>query len=161
MRGRLERAGTENFAPHNGEYQGRQGQPRRVAPPLRAVSLLQTIKLGLAQPAKPWGLQNPVVTRAAEDYRTRTGSLPLSAPFCPRVFLLSPDQSKRWLVGAVGIEPTTFGLKGRCSTTELRPSSGSNDSSLCGESPQHACSRGLPGRIGRSSQSRVVSDKSK
>jgi hypothetical protein len=25
------------------------------------------------------------------------------------------------LVGAVGIEPTTFGLKGRCSTTELRP----------------------------------------
>jgi hypothetical protein len=27
----------------------------------------------------------------------------------------------RNLVGAVGIEPTTFGLKGRCSTTELRP----------------------------------------
>jgi hypothetical protein len=27
----------------------------------------------------------------------------------------------RGLVGAVGIEPTTFGLKGRCSTTELRP----------------------------------------
>jgi hypothetical protein len=27
----------------------------------------------------------------------------------------------RKLVGAVGIEPTTFGLKGRCSTTELRP----------------------------------------
>jgi hypothetical protein len=25
------------------------------------------------------------------------------------------------MVGAVGIEPTTFGLKGRCSTTELRP----------------------------------------
>jgi hypothetical protein len=25
------------------------------------------------------------------------------------------------LVGAVGIEPTTFGLKGHCSTTELRP----------------------------------------
>jgi hypothetical protein len=25
------------------------------------------------------------------------------------------------LVGAVGIGPTTFGLKGRCSTTELRP----------------------------------------
>jgi hypothetical protein len=25
------------------------------------------------------------------------------------------------LVGAVGIEPTTNGLKGRCSTTELRP----------------------------------------
>lgn len=28
---------------------------------------------------------------------------------------------KKMLVGAVGIEPTTFGLKGRCSTTELRP----------------------------------------
>jgi hypothetical protein len=28
---------------------------------------------------------------------------------------------KEMLVGAVGIEPTTFGLKGRCSTTELRP----------------------------------------
>jgi hypothetical protein len=25
------------------------------------------------------------------------------------------------LVGAVGIEPTTNGLKGRCSTAELRP----------------------------------------
>ena len=31
------------------------------------------------------------------------------------------DQNIRDLVGAVGIEPTTFGLKGRCSTTELRP----------------------------------------
>jgi hypothetical protein len=30
-------------------------------------------------------------------------------------------RSKKLLVGAVGIEPTTFGLKGRCSTTELRP----------------------------------------
>jgi hypothetical protein len=30
-------------------------------------------------------------------------------------------RSKKSLVGAVGIEPTTFGLKGRCSTTELRP----------------------------------------
>jgi hypothetical protein len=30
-------------------------------------------------------------------------------------------ESLRNLVGAVGIEPTTFGLKGRCSTTELRP----------------------------------------
>src|SRR6266436_1206459 len=28
---------------------------------------------------------------------------------------------RKFLVGAVGIEPTTFGLKGRCSTTELRP----------------------------------------
>jgi hypothetical protein len=30
-------------------------------------------------------------------------------------------RSKKMMVGAVGIEPTTFGLKGRCSTTELRP----------------------------------------
>ncbi len=30
-------------------------------------------------------------------------------------------ESSGLLVGAVGIEPTTFGLKGRCSTTELRP----------------------------------------
>jgi hypothetical protein len=28
----------------------------------------------------------------------------LSAPFCPLANLLSPDQSGRWLVGAVGIE---------------------------------------------------------
>ncbi len=32
---------------------------------------------------------------------------------------ISPDRG--YVVGAVGIEPTTFGLKGRCSTTELRP----------------------------------------
>src|SRR5712692_7657546 len=32
-----------------------------------------------------------------------------------------PLLAKEMLVGAVGIEPTTFGLKGRCSTTELRP----------------------------------------
>ena len=32
-----------------------------------------------------------------------------------------PTDSTGLLVGAVGIEPTTFGLKGRCSTTELRP----------------------------------------
>src|SRR5438445_965358 len=51
----------------------------------------------------------------------RTGSSGLFAPFCPLVFLLSPHQSGRWLVGAVGVEPTTNGLKGRCSATELRP----------------------------------------
>ena len=28
---------------------------------------------------------------------------------------------KEMLVGAVGVEPTTNGLKGRCSATELRP----------------------------------------
>src|SRR5215472_5346518 len=33
----------------------------------------------------------------------------------------SPLFARKTLVGAVGIEPTTFGLKGRCSTTELRP----------------------------------------
>src|SRR5262249_4059743 len=32
-----------------------------------------------------------------------------------------PTDSTGLMVGAVGIEPTTFGLKGRCSTTELRP----------------------------------------
>ena len=32
----------------------------------------------------------------------------LSAPFCPLVNLLSPDQSGRWLVGAVGIEFTVL-----------------------------------------------------
>src|SRR6266850_5184032 len=39
-----------------------------------------------------------------------------------------PQKNER-LVGAVGIEPTTFGLKGRCSTTELRPC-GSNHLTL-------------------------------
>src|SRR5215831_12159309 len=44
-------------------------------------------------------------------------------PNCP---LIAPEdfylvEEKEVLVGAVGIEPTTFGLKGRCSTTELRP----------------------------------------
>ena len=66
------------------------------------------------------GMARPVVTRAAEK-KNGTGSSALSAPFCPRVFLLSAHPSERWMVGAVGIEPTTFGLKGRCSTTELRP----------------------------------------
>ena len=36
----------------------------------------------------------------------RTGSLALSAPFCPRVFLLSVHPSGKWMVGAVGIERT-------------------------------------------------------
>jgi len=38
----------------------------------------------------------------------RTGSSGLSAPFCPLAFLLSPDQSEGWLVGAVGIETTSL-----------------------------------------------------
>jgi hypothetical protein len=37
------------------------------------------------------------------------------------MFLQSACRPEGKLVGAVGIEPTTFGLKGRCSTTELRP----------------------------------------
>src|SRR5712671_3507999 len=41
----------------------------------------------------------------------RTGSSGLSAPFCPLAFLLSAYQSEGWLVGAVGIEPTTLGLQ--------------------------------------------------
>jgi hypothetical protein len=45
----------------------------------------------------------------------------LIAAFCRLDKLLSGCWEKGWLVGAVGIEPTTFGLKGRCSTTELRP----------------------------------------
>jgi hypothetical protein len=45
----------------------------------------------------------------------------LIAAFCRREKSLSCCREKGWLVGAVGIEPTTFGLKGRCSTTELRP----------------------------------------
>jgi hypothetical protein len=36
--------------------------------------------------------------------------------YCGKPFIF-----QNLLVGAVGIEPTTFGLKGRCSTTELRP----------------------------------------
>ena len=45
----------------------------------------------------------------------------LIAAFCRLDKSLSCCWEKGWLVGAVGIEPTTFGLKGRCSTTELRP----------------------------------------
>ena len=45
----------------------------------------------------------------------------LIAALCRREKSLSYSEQMGWLVGAVGIEPTTFGLKGRCSTTELRP----------------------------------------
>jgi hypothetical protein len=48
-------------------------------------------------------LAHPVVTRAAEK-RNGTGSKAKSAPFCPRVFLLSAYRPEGWLVGAVGIE---------------------------------------------------------
>src|SRR5713101_5796815 len=43
---------------------------------------------------------NPVVTRAARTSRTNR----IIEVICPLAFLLSPDQSGRWLVGAVGIE---------------------------------------------------------
>ena len=65
-------------------------------------------------------LTNPVVTRAAEILRTRTGSLTLSAPFCPRVKFLSVHPSGRWLVGAVGIEAKT--VSGRSLRISLRHS---------------------------------------
>ena len=76
-----------------------------VAVSLRLSTTFRRIRLTLA----------PLKTNA------RTGSSGLFAPFCPRAFLLSVQSLRRWMVGAVGIEPTTFGLKGRCSTTELRP----------------------------------------
>jgi hypothetical protein len=75
--------------------------------------------------------RNPVVTRAAKNYAC-AGSSGLFAPFCPRVFFLSVHPSGRWMVGAVGIEPTTFGLKGRCSTTELRPCFAGNSDNCWG-----------------------------
>src|SRR5260370_20853787 len=51
---------------------------------------------------------------------TCAGCLKLMAPFLPSQSHKSLLM-KEMLVGAVGIEPTTFGLKGRCSTTELHP----------------------------------------
>jgi hypothetical protein len=52
---------------------------------------------------------------------TQEAHLFLIAAFCRLAKSLSHSEQMGWLVGAVGIEPTTFGLKGRCSTTELRP----------------------------------------
>ena len=52
------------------------------------------------------------------------GTWVLGLPFVStemRLAFRSPALNMTQLVGAVGIEPTTFGLKGRCSTTELRP----------------------------------------
>ena len=48
-------------------------------------------------------LPGPVVTRATEK-NTETGPSGESAPFCPRVFLLSAYRPEGWMVGAVGIE---------------------------------------------------------
>jgi hypothetical protein len=52
-------------------------------------------------------LKNPAVTRAAENSCTNR-IIGVIAPFCPRAFLPTPDQSGRWLVGAVGIEIDAF-----------------------------------------------------
>jgi hypothetical protein len=57
-------------------------------------------------------LVRPVVTRAAEK-RNGTGSSAESAPFCPRVFLLSAYRPEGWLVGAVGIEIASLNSKPR------------------------------------------------
>jgi hypothetical protein len=45
---------------------------------------------------------------------------------CPLVLIVQKSRTRwplidQFLVGAVGVEPTTNGLKGRCSATELRP----------------------------------------
>ena len=55
----------------------------------------------------------------------RTGSLALSAPFCPRAFLLSVHSSGRWMVGAVGIEHDPRTTKSR-GMTALQPPTKSN-----------------------------------
>ncbi len=58
-------------------------------------------------------------TRDAErtdSVRSNRGTFDAAGPPPEPVYFQGED-----LVGAVGIEPTTFGLKGRCSTTELRP----------------------------------------
>ena len=57
-------------------------------------------------------LARPVVARAAEK-NTETGSSAESAPFCPRVFLLSAYRPEGWLVGAVGIEIASLNSKPR------------------------------------------------
>ncbi len=50
------------------------------------------------------GFSQDPVSLAPLRIHARTGSSGLFAPFCPLAFLLSPDQSEGWLVGAVGIE---------------------------------------------------------
>ena len=53
------------------------------------------------------GFPQDLVSLAPLRVHARTGSSGLFASFCPLAFLISPDQSERWLVGAVGIESTT------------------------------------------------------
>jgi len=97
-----------------------------------ASMLLQTTGAAVAQrqlrhadPATTLGIYGHVL---GDDQRVAMGEIEsvLSNPLGTfRYFghLLTGEtcQNIGILVGAVGIEPTTFGLKGRCSTTELRP----------------------------------------
>ena len=107
------------------ESKGLQEQQTQIQSNTRVVVRLG--KLQLSQRRKACNFLSkiafyrlPGVTVPLEIY-PHAGSSGLFAPFWPRVFLLVVHPSERWMVGAVGIEPTTFGLKGRCSTTELRP----------------------------------------
>ncbi len=97
-----------------------------------ASMLLQTTGPAVAQrqlrhadPATTLGIYGHVL---GDDQREAMGQIEsvLSQPrgtFRYFGYLLASEayQDIGNLVGAVGIEPTTFGLKGRCSTTELRP----------------------------------------
>ena len=71
------------------------------------------------------GILGARIVRSVFAAKAKTWVPPLRlfviAAFCRLAKSLSHSEHMRWLVGAVGIEPTTFGLKGRCSTTELRP----------------------------------------
>jgi hypothetical protein len=51
---------------------------------------------------------------------TSTRSVSLLLPKAPSQ-ICNSQLRKEMVVGAVGVEPTTNGLKGRCSATELRP----------------------------------------
>jgi hypothetical protein len=63
---------------------------------------------------------NPIVKPAQNPHNLHySGANAESAARLPIRHAIADVELK--LVGAVGIEPTTFGLKGRCSTTELRP----------------------------------------
>jgi hypothetical protein len=60
----------------------------------------------MAGPTSKPSNSDPVVTRAAENF-THEPDHRVIFPLLPLAFLLSPDQSGRWLVGAVGIEPSS------------------------------------------------------
>jgi hypothetical protein len=60
-------------------------------------------------------------TNPFEKLGRKTTPLRLNELVLRREGVEKQQNQREVLVGAVGIEPTTFGLKGRCSTTELRP----------------------------------------